>query len=115
MTLTDAKINRSNTIYQSFKHDITRATLDVTLNDSTITVSAKDKLAYQDVWLSLLDEESGTIKTADGRYVTLTREQLYEVLRVMINKGKELWAKKETLLNEINNCETVEDVESTVW
>lgn len=104
-------------IMSCFKQALEITLVTVDLQSIVLVVgTTNDKTAYTDVWFSLLnDTDKAFIKDRNGQFAELTKTGIHLVISKMVEMGKGLWAKKETLLKKIADATTVEELESIVW
>jgi hypothetical protein len=63
----------------------------------------------------LNDSDKAYIKDRNGQFVELTKTGIHFVISKMVEMGKDLWAKKEKLLTDIDKATTIEEVEAIQW
>ncbi len=92
-------------IYESFKIAIEETEIPVMVSGNNLVVaSSKDKNAYKDVYTSLLaDTDYAWIKDCKGNQFNLSKIEIHTVLKAMIDKGIELWTKKELAIQDIHS------------
>jgi hypothetical protein len=126
MVLTELSFEKKTEIQNHFKNALEATTVDIQIGEATLVVaSSKDKIAYQDVWFSMLtDEEKTTIKDCTGKYFQVTKAELHKVIASMIDVGKTLWVKKETLISKIDSIikndslteeQKIEEINNIKW
>lgn len=113
----DYKQHRISVLMSDFRQALETTQVTVDLQSIVLVVgTTNDKTAYTDVWFSLLNDlDKAFIKDQNGQFVELTKVGIHFVISKMVDMGKGLWAKKETLLKKINDATTFEEVELVEW
>ncbi len=114
--LDDKKMWKARRAIAWFKIALAQDTLSVTVGDKTLTVGSENDLeAYKKIYDILLNNETTTIKSKEGKFYVLSKAELFTVLRAMTLWGAQQWAKKEKLLSDIDKATTIEEVETINW
>lgn len=58
---------------------------------------------------------TNSYKVYDNSYITVTTDQLNEVLKEILCFQVELWNKKDALLNKINSLSSIEEINVVTW
>ena len=106
-------------IKEAFKKASVKPKVEVKLSDDlTVIVDGgrTNKDDFKEEWENMADDGTTTVKDANNEFHTdITKDQMQKIYKAIVANGKVLFQNKWTLEAQVENAETIEELEAIKW